>query len=105
MHEFVFSGKCLTEYGVHTLDLAKGMIDRGIHPPTVYFPLNVPQAFMVEPTESEDRDTLDHFVQVVEELFKLAKNDPDQLHKAPVSTPVGRLDEVKAARDMRLSYS
>ena len=105
MHEFVFSGKCLAEYGVNTLDLAKGMIDRGIHPPTVYFPLNVPEAFMVEPTESEDLDTLDHFVEVVGELFDLAKNDPDKLHDAPVSTPVGRLDEVKAARDMRLTYS
>ncbi len=105
MHEFVFSGKCLADYGVHTLDLAKGMIDRGIHPPTVYFPLNVPEAFMVEPTESEDRDTLDRFVEVVEELFELAKNDAEKLHEAPVSTPVGRLDEVKAARDMRLSYT
>ena len=105
MHEFVFSGKCLAEYGIHTLDLAKGMIDRGIHPPTVYFPLNVPEAFMVEPTETEDRDMLDRFVEVVEELFEIAKHDAQQLHDAPVSTPVGRLDEVKAARDMRLSYS
>jgi glycine dehydrogenase subunit 2 len=102
MHEFVFSGKCLAQYGVHTLDLAKGMIDRGIHPPTIYFPLNVPESFMVEPTETEDRDTLDYFVSVVEELFELAKTDPDKLHEAPVSTPVGRLDEVKAAREMRL---
>jgi len=105
MHEFVFSGKCLAKYGVHTLDLAKGMIDRGIHPPTVYFPLNVPEAFMVEPTETEDRDTLDRFVEVVEELFELAKTDPDKLHEAPISTPVGRLDEVKAAKDMRLSFT
>ena len=105
MHEFVFSGKCLAEYGVNTLDLAKGMIDRGIHPPTVYFPLNVPEAFMVEPTETEDRDTLDRFVDVVGELFDVAENDAQKLHDAPISTPVGRLDEVKAARDMRLSYS
>jgi glycine dehydrogenase subunit 2 len=102
MHEFVFSGKCLAKYGIHTLDLAKGMIDRGIHPPTIYFPLNVPEAFMVEPTETEDRDTLDYFVRVVEELFEVAKTDPDKLHEAPVSTPVSRLDEVKAAREMRL---
>ena len=105
MHEFVFSGSFLKQYGLCTLDLAKGLIDRGIHPPTVYFPLNVPEAFMVEPTESEDRDTLDRFVQVLEELIEVAKTDPDQLHRAPVTTPVGRLDEVKAARDMRLSYS
>jgi glycine dehydrogenase subunit 2 len=105
MHEFVFSGSFLAEYGIHTLDLAKGMIDRGIHPPTVYFPLNVPEAFMVEPTESEDRDTLDRFVEVMKELIDLAKNEPEKLHEAPVSTPVGRLDAVKAARVMRLSYS
>ncbi len=105
MHEFVFSGEFLRKHGIHTLDLAKGMIDRGIHPPTVYFPLNVPEAIMVEPTESEDRDTLDRFVEVMAELVELAKTDPEKLHEAPVTTPVGRLDEVKAARDMRLSYS
>jgi len=103
MHEFVYSGDVLKQYGVHTLDIAKGMIDRGIHPPTVYFPLNVSEAIMVEPTETEDLDTLDRFVEVMEELFELAKTDSDQLHKAPVTTPVGRLDEVKAARDMRLT--
>jgi glycine dehydrogenase subunit 2 len=105
MHEFVFSGQCFKKYGINTLDLAKGMIDRGIHPPTVYFPLNVPEAIMIEPTESEDRDTLDNFVEVMEELVELAKTDPDQLHAAPITTPVSRLDEVKAARDMRLSYT
>lgn len=105
MHEFVFSGSFLAQYGVHTLDLAKGMIDRGIHPPTVYFPLNVPEAIMIEPTETEDRDVLDNFVSVMEELVEVAKTDPDQLLRAPITTPVGRLDEVKAARDMRLSYT
>jgi glycine dehydrogenase subunit 2 len=105
MHEFVFSGEFLKEYGIHTLDLAKGMIDRGIHPPTVYFPLNVPEAIMVEPTESEDRDTLDHFVEVMEELLEMARNEPDSLKRAPVTTPVGRLDEVKAAREMKLSFA
>jgi glycine dehydrogenase subunit 2 len=104
MHEFVFSGSFLGQYGVHTLDLAKGMIDRGIHPPTVYFPLNVPEAIMIEPTETEDRDVLDYFVSVLEELVEVAKTDPEQLLRAPITTPVGRLDEVKAARDMRLSY-
>lgn len=105
MHEFVFSGSFLSKYGVHTLDIAKGMIDQGIHPPTVYFPLNVPEAIMIEPTESEDRDTLDHFVEVLKELIELAKTDPEKLRNAPVTTPVGRLDEVKAARDMRLTYA
>jgi glycine dehydrogenase subunit 2 len=105
MHEFVFSGTILEQYGIHTLDLAKGMIDRGIHPPTVYFPLNVPEAIMIEPTETEDRDALDNLVEVMEELVELAKTDPEKLRQAPVTTPVGRLDEVKAARDMRLSYT
>jgi glycine dehydrogenase subunit 2 len=93
------------KYLMEDLDIAKGMIDRGIHPPTVYFPLNVSEAIMVEPTESEDRDTLDHFVEVMEELFEIAKTDPEQLHRAPITTPVGRLDEVKAAKDMRLTYT
>ena len=104
MHEFVFSGDGLKRYGLHTLDLAKGLIDRGIHPPTVYFPLNVSEALMVEPTESEDRDSLDRFAREMAELFELARTDPDRLRAAPESTPVGRLDEVKAARDMRLCH-
>jgi glycine dehydrogenase subunit 2 len=105
MHEFVFSGENLKQYGVHTLDIAKGMIDRGIHPPTVYFPLNVPEAIMIEPTETADLDSLNHFAEIMEELLKLAETDPEQLHRAPVTTPVGRLDEVKAARDMRLIFT
>ena len=104
MHEFVFSGNFLKPHGLHTLDLAKGLIDRNIHPPTVYFPLNVPEAIMIEPTETEDRDTLDRFVEVFKELVEIARTDPEQLRRAPVTTPVGRLDEVKAARDMRLCH-
>jgi glycine dehydrogenase subunit 2 len=103
MHECVFSGQPLTEYGVHTLDLAKALIDRGIHPPTIYFPLNVPEAIMIEPTESETMSTLDDFVQTMIELKELAKTHPEKLHAAPLTTPVGRLDEVKAAKDMRLT--
>jgi glycine dehydrogenase subunit 2 len=105
MHEFVLSGEFLKQYGVHVLDVAKGLIDRGFHPPTIYFPLNVPEAVMIEPTETEDKDTLDRFVSVMEELLELAKEDADALHAAPITTPVGRLDEVKAAKDMRLNYS
>jgi glycine dehydrogenase subunit 2 len=104
MHECVFSGEPLKVHGVHTLDLAKALIDRGIHPPTIYFPLNVPEAFMVEPTESESRETLDGFAQAVAELLELAKSDPDALHHAPVTTPVGRLDEVAAAKNMDLVF-
>jgi glycine dehydrogenase subunit 2 len=103
-HECVFSGKPLGEYGIHTLDIAKGLIDRGIHPPTIYFPLNVPEAIMIEPTETESKETLDGFVEVMLELAKLAKEDPEQLKRAPVTTPVGRLDEVAAARNMDIVF-
>jgi len=105
MHEFVLSGEFLKQYGVQVLDVAKGLIDRGFHPPTIYFPLNVPEAVMIEPTETEDKDTLDRFVAVMAELLELAAADADALHAAPITTPVGRLDEVKAAKDMRLNYS
>ena len=76
-----------------------------MHPPTIYFPLNVPEAIMIEPTESESRETLDEFVPHMIELAELAKKDPDALHKAPVTTPVGRLDEVAAAKNMDLVYN
>ncbi len=105
MHEFVFSGEFLRKYGINVLDIAKGLIDRGYHPPTIYFPLNVPEAVMIEPTETEDKDKLDSFVETMSELIELAKNKPADLHNAPITTPVGRLDEVKAAKDMRLNYS
>lgn len=104
MHECLFSGEKFGQYGVHTLDIAKGLIDRGVHPPTIYFPLNVHEAIMIEPTESETRETLDEFVAHMIALAELAKKDPDALHKAPVTTPVGRLDEVAAARKMDLVY-
>jgi len=76
-HECVFSGRKLTRCGVHTLDLAKALIDRGFHPPTVYFPLNVPEAIMIEPTETENRETLDSFCQAMIELLELAEADPE----------------------------
>jgi glycine dehydrogenase subunit 2 len=105
MHECVFSGKPLGKFGVHTLDIAKGLIDRGMHPPTVYFPLNVPEAIMIEPTETESRETLDRFVEAMIDLAKLAETNPEALHKAPASTPVGRLDEVAAAKRMDLAFT
>lgn len=104
MHEFVFSGEFLKQYGVNALDLAKGLIDHGFHPPTIYFPLNVPEAIMIEPTETEDRDMLDSFVEKISLLINQAKSDADILHNAPITTPVSRLDEKKAAKDMRLNY-
>ena len=104
LHECVFSGKMLGK-GVHTLDLAKALIDRGYHPPTIYFPLNVPEAIMIEPTETETKETLDAFCADMIEIAELSKTDPDTLHNAPVTTPVGRLDEVAAAKNMDLVYS
>ena len=104
-HEFVLSVRSLKEkYGISATDIAKGLIDRGIHPPTVYFPLIVHEALMVEPTETENRETLDHFVEVMTELVRQAGEDPDALKKAPVTTPVGRLDEVLAARRPRVCW-
>jgi len=105
MHECVFSGKSLGQYGVHTLDVAKGLIDRGVHAPTIYFPLNVPEAIMIEPTESETRETLDRFCDAMIELAELARTNPEELRTAPVKTPVGRLDEVAAAKKMDLVYA
>lgn len=103
MHECVFSGKSLGE-GIHTLDLAKALLDRGVHAPTVYFPLNVPEAIMIEPTETETKETLDEFVAMMEEIAELSQTDPDSLKAAPITTPVGRLDEVAAAKNMDLVY-
>ena len=104
-HEFVLSVRTLKEkYGISATDIAKGLIDRGIHPPTVYFPLIVHEALMVEPTETENRETLDHFVEVMTELVRQAGEDPEALKRAPVTTPVGRLDEVLAARRPRVCW-
>ncbi|MBE6544281.1 MAG: aminomethyl-transferring glycine dehydrogenase subunit GcvPB, partial [Ruminococcaceae bacterium] len=105
MHEFVMSlDKLHHETGVSALDIAKGLLDRGIHPPTMYFPLIVHEALMIEPTETESKETLDEAVEVFRELYKLAYEDAEALHNAPVNTPVGRLDEVRAARTPVLKY-
>ena len=105
MHEVVFSARRLAaEQQVRTLDLAKRLIDYGIHPPTIYFPLTVPEALMVEPTETESKATLDHFVAAVRAILREAAATPDLLRNAPHSTPVGRLDEVAAARRPLLAW-
>ncbi len=103
LHEFVASAQKQAEKGVHAFDIAKALIDRGVHPPTVYFPLIVKEAMMVEPTETESRETLDKFVQIMKELATQASEDPESFKCLPKTTPVGRLDEVKAARDMNLA--
>jgi glycine dehydrogenase subunit 2 len=99
MHEFVLSGAPMKrELGIRTLDLAKRMLDHGVHPPTVYFPLLVDEALLVEPTETETRETLDRFAELVAEILREAADDPEIARGAPYSTPVRRLDEAGAAR-------
>lgn len=96
MHEFVLEGAL--ENGITANDIAKALIDRGFHPPTVYFPLIVKEALMLEPTETESKATLDEFIAAMLEIAEMAKRDPDALHAAPVTTPVGRPDQTQAAR-------
>ncbi|HUM84046.1 MAG TPA: aminomethyl-transferring glycine dehydrogenase subunit GcvPB [Lachnospiraceae bacterium] len=99
MHEFVMTISDLKEqYGVSALDAAKGLIDEGIHPPTIYFPLIVPEAMMVEPTETESRAVLDDAVEKFLKVRKKAEEDPESLHTAPHNAAIGRPDEVAAAR-------
>ena len=80
------------------MDIAKALIDRGFHPPTVYFPLTVSEAMMIEPTETESKETIDAFIDTMIELAELAKSDPEAITSCPKTTPIGRLDEVAAAR-------
>jgi len=99
MHEFVLSGRpAKRELNVATLDLAKRLLDFGFHPPTIYFPLLVDEAMMVEPTETETKESLDGFAAAVEEILAEAEGDPESLKRAPYTTPVRRLDEAAAAR-------
>lgn len=98
MHECVFSAKNQAEKGVRAVNVAKALIDRGFHPPTVYFPLIVPECMMLEPTESESKETLDAFIATMEEIADLAERDPEALLRCPEKTVVGKLDETRAAR-------
>jgi glycine dehydrogenase subunit 2 len=104
MHETVLMGKIAEAPGVRTLDIAKRLIDYGFHPPTVYFPLIVPEALMIEPTETESRRTLDAFCDAMLRIAHEAREDAETLHQAPTTTPVRRLDEVRAARQPILKY-
>jgi glycine dehydrogenase subunit 2 len=99
MHEFVLSGKPMKkDLGIATLDLAKRLLDFGFHPPTVYFPLLVEEALMIEPTETETKESLDAFADAIEQILAEAETDPEKAKQAPYTTPVRRLDEVKATR-------
>ncbi|MEQ8188634.1 MAG: aminomethyl-transferring glycine dehydrogenase subunit GcvPB [Candidatus Eremiobacterota bacterium] len=97
-HEFVLSASEQKKYGVRALDIAKKLLDYGFHAPTIYFPLIVEEAIMIEPTETECRETLDSFIQVMKDIAKDAREKPDSFCHSPSTTPVGRLDEVSAAR-------
>jgi glycine dehydrogenase subunit 2 len=99
MHECVFSGeKQVQESGVHTTDIAKRLLDYGFHPPTIYFPLIVREAIMIEPTETESKETLDEFCEAMISIAKEAKENPELVKSAPLTTPVKRMDDVLAAR-------
>jgi glycine cleavage system P protein (glycine dehydrogenase) subunit 2 len=98
MHEFVASAHNLAAHGIRALDVAKGLLERDFYAPTIYFPLVVPEAIMVEPTETESKATLDAFASAVKDIVRVAKEDPEALHQAPHNLPVGRLDEVGTAR-------
>lgn len=104
MHEVVFSGRKQKEFGVSTLDIAKRLIDNGFHPPTVYFPLIVKEAMMIEPTETESRETLDSFIEAMIRIAKEAEEDPEAVKGAPQTTAVSRPDEGHAAREPKLRY-
>jgi glycine dehydrogenase subunit 2 len=106
MHEFVLAGppEDVQDADVHTMDVAKRLMDYGFHPPTVYFPLIVEEALMIEPTETENKDTLDAFAEAMLQIVADAREDPDLLHEAPLKAPTRRLDEVKAARDLILRW-
>ena len=106
MHEFVMTLVDLhNETGISAMDIAKGLLDHGIHPPTMYFPLIVHEALMIEPTETESQETMDEVCDVFLQLWDLAHENPQALHDAPIKTPVRRLDEVGAARNPVLRYT
>lgn len=102
-HECVLSASRQTQHGIHAIDLAKGLIDAGYHPPTMYFPLIVKEALMIEPTECESKETMDAFIDAMIALAKTAETEPDKLKNAPITTPVGRLDETAAARSLNIA--
>jgi glycine dehydrogenase subunit 2 len=105
MHEFVASSVSLkAETGIRTLDVAKRLIDYGFHPPTIYFPLTVEEALLIEPTETESLETLDAFVEAMARIVEEAHSSPDLLHSAPHYSPVRRLDETTAARQPNLRW-
>jgi glycine dehydrogenase subunit 2 len=104
MHEGVLSGRELKKHGVKTLDVAKRLLDFGFHAPTVYFPLIVSEALMIEPTESESLETLERFIAAMRTIRREAEEAPDTLKSAPRSTPVRRLDDVRAVKELKVRW-
>ncbi len=104
MHECVISASRQLEHGVHALDIAKYLIDKGFHPMTIYFPMIVKEAMMIEPTETESKETIDLFIDCLIEAARLAKTDPEALRMAPLAMPIKRLDETRAAREPNLRW-
>ncbi len=103
-HECVLSGLKFREKGVKTLDIAKRLLDYGFHAPTIYFPLIVPEAIMIEPTETESQETLDSFIAAMKKIAKEIEGTPELVKSAPNNTPIGRLDDVKAAKEQKLRW-
>jgi glycine dehydrogenase subunit 2 len=104
LHEFILSGSRQKALGVRTADIAKRILDFGIHAPTVYFPLIVAEALMIEPTETESKASLDNFIDVMLQIADEAEKDPEFVRNAPYNTPVSRLDEAFAAREPDVCY-
>jgi glycine dehydrogenase subunit 2 len=102
MHECVFSASKQLAHDVHAIDIAKYLIDQGYHPPTVYFPLIVKEAIMIEPTETESKGVMDAFIEVMREAARMAETNPEVLKQAPTTMPISRLDETKAAREQNV---
>ena len=105
MHEFVLSGKRQKKNGVSTLNIAKRLLDYGIHAPTIYFPLVVPEAIMIEPTETESKEELDRFVEIMKKVAHEVSSNPELVIGAPYNTPVRRVDEATAARNLNLCWN
>jgi glycine dehydrogenase subunit 2 len=104
MHEFVLSADTQKERGVKTLDIAKRLLDYGYHAPTIYFPLIVHEALMIEPTETETKETLDEFAKALLSIDEETKTSPDTVKSAPTTTPVRRLDDALAARNVNICF-
>jgi glycine dehydrogenase subunit 2 len=105
MHEFVLDlSKYMKETGVSAMDVAKSLIDNGMHPPTMYFPLIVHEALMLEPTETESKDTLDWAAEIFRNLYELGFKDPEYMHNAPHHMPITRPDDVRATRTPVVRY-